>query len=169
MAGNATLLRPCLLASAREFLHRCMTLYRGCCSFCKSPEHEHSPLGCETQPAPVGIRQQPGSFVRAVHAVDWAHGVDDIPSWEIEPPAPAHGEACCAHPKARVSFRTGKTYGVMCACPVGQRVLGGSTIGSCLQASTSSGPAALCMAPSTPPPPSSGGAAAFTIASTCYE
>ena len=46
-----------------------------------------------------------------------------------------------------------KSHGVIRASPVGQRT-SGSTSGTARQASSSCGPAVLCIAPSTPPPPS---------------
>ena len=96
----------------------------------------------------MGICKQLGSLVRAVHAVDGPHSVDDIAGWELKAPAPAHahGEACRGKFTAHRGTAIPNTYGVMCTCPVGQRVLGGCTMGSCLQASTSFRPAALCIA-----------------------
>lgn len=52
------------------------------------------------------------------------------------------------------------------ASPVGQRTLG-LICGRFLHSLRSCGPAALCIAPSTPPPPSSVWFAAFTMASIC--
>src|SRR5262245_39626093 len=56
----------------------------------------------------------------------------------------------------------------MRASPVGQRT-SNSTSGMAQQASSSSGPAARWMAPSTPPPPSSVSLAALTMASTALR
>ena len=106
---------------------------------------------------------------------DRAHGVNDVLCRKLEAPDGSHTDLtpqvlshllqCMQQCLSVRLIQRGAAYGVSFAWPVGQRVPGACTTGSCLHASSSCGPAALCMAPSTPPPPSKGGAAALTMAS----